>query len=84
MVNMTLAGGFEFDDSPIGHVVVPNITPDPETGIGKWTEAEIVSALRNGKRPDGTIIGPPIIARRMAVAAGSDGGDQIFRLISTY
>ena len=29
MANMTLAGGFEFDDGPIGHVVVPNITPDP-------------------------------------------------------
>jgi len=63
MVNMTLAGGFEFDDSPIGHVVVPNITPDPETGIGKWTEAEIVSALRNGNRPDGTVIGPPMPIR---------------------
>ena len=63
MAKMTLAGGFEFDDSPIGHVVVPNITPDPETGIGKWTEAEIVSALRNGKRPDGTIIGPPMPIR---------------------
>jgi hypothetical protein len=36
MTNMTLAGGFEFDDGPIGHVVVSNITPDPETGIGKW------------------------------------------------
>ena len=29
MANMTLAGGFEFDDGLIGHVVVPNITPDP-------------------------------------------------------
>src|ERR1700758_3663606 len=36
MTNMTLAGGFEFDDGPIGHVVVSNITSDPETGIGKW------------------------------------------------
>src|SRR5215475_3010594 len=63
MANMTLAGGFEFDDGPIGHVVVSNITPDPETGIGKWTEAEIVSALRNGKRPDGTVIGPPMPIR---------------------
>jgi hypothetical protein len=44
MANMTLAAGFEFDDGPIGHVVVRNITPDPETGVGKWTDAEIVSA----------------------------------------
>lgn len=57
---MALAGGFEFDDGPIGHVVGPNISPDPETGIGKWTEAQIVTALRDGKRPDDTIIGPPM------------------------
>jgi hypothetical protein len=31
-----------------------------ETGIGKWSEADIVVALRNGKRPDGSIIGPPM------------------------
>jgi mono/diheme cytochrome c family protein len=30
-----LAGGFEFDDPGIGHVIIPNITPDKETGIGK-------------------------------------------------
>jgi mono/diheme cytochrome c family protein len=63
MADMALAGGFEFDDGPIGHVVVRNITPDPETGIGKWTEAQIVTALRDGKRPDGTVIGPPMPIR---------------------
>jgi mono/diheme cytochrome c family protein len=57
---MALAGGLEFDDAPIGHVVGPNITPEPETSIGRWTEAQIVTALRDGKRPDGTIIGPPM------------------------
>jgi mono/diheme cytochrome c family protein len=54
-----LAGGLEFDIPP-AHVVTPNITPDAETGIGRWSEAEIVTALRDGKRPDGTIIGPPM------------------------
>jgi cytochrome c553 len=54
-----LAGGFEFDGE-VGHIVMPNITPDPETGIGKWTEAEIVVASRDGKRPDGSLIGPPM------------------------
>jgi len=39
MANMELAGGSEFEDGQIGHVVVRNITPDPETGIGRWTEA---------------------------------------------
>src|SRR5271166_4351709 len=60
-----LSGGFEFDED-VGHVIGSNITPDRETGIGTWTEAEIITALRDGKRPDGTIIGPPmpIIAYR--------------------
>lgn len=54
-----LTGGFEFDDD-VGRVVGPNITPDPDTGIGNWTEAQIVTAMRDGKRPDGTLIGPPM------------------------
>lgn len=54
-----LAGGAE-ENLEAGHIVMPNITPDPATGIGKWTEAEIVVALRDGKRPDGSLIGPPM------------------------
>lgn len=56
---MELAGGREFDIEA-GHVVGPNITPDRETGIGDWSIGQIVYALRNGKRPDGTLIGPPM------------------------
>jgi mono/diheme cytochrome c family protein len=54
-----LSGGYGFDE-PFGHAVASNITPDPETGIGKWTIDQIAFALRNGKRPDGTTIGPPM------------------------
>jgi mono/diheme cytochrome c family protein len=32
--------------------VVPNITPDPKTGIGDWSEAEIVSFMKDGMMPD--------------------------------
>lgn len=56
---MELAGGLEIKD-PGFTVYTPNITPDPETGIGKWTDAQIITAIREGKRPDGTIIGPPM------------------------
>lgn len=38
----------------------PNITPDRRTGIGEWTDEEIVIAIREGVRPDGSIIGPPM------------------------
>ncbi|GIX49350.1 MAG: hypothetical protein KatS3mg131_3561 [Candidatus Tectimicrobiota bacterium] len=33
--------------------VVPNITPDPETGIGRWSDDELVDYLRTGIKPDG-------------------------------
>jgi mono/diheme cytochrome c family protein len=38
--------------------VVPNITSDRETGIGNWTDDQILTALREGRRPDGSLIGP--------------------------
>jgi mono/diheme cytochrome c family protein len=54
-----LAGGSVFDEPPF-RAVAPNITPDPETGIGRWTDAQIATAIREGKRPDSSIIGPPM------------------------
>jgi mono/diheme cytochrome c family protein len=56
---MELAGGFTVTDDAFV-AVAPNITPDPETGIGRWTDAQIIAAIREGKRPDGSIIGPPM------------------------
>ncbi len=38
--------------------VVPNITSDRETGVGAWTDEELVAAIREGRRPDGSLIGP--------------------------
>src|ERR1041384_7746419 len=46
-----LSGGFEFEDPGLGHIVGTNITPHAETGIAQWSEAEIVTPLRDGKRP---------------------------------
>ncbi len=54
-----LAGGTPFREG-FGTAYAPNITPDPETGIGKWTDNQIITAIREGKRPDGTVIGPPM------------------------
>lgn len=56
---MELAGGMPFVEKPFT-AYAPNITPDPETGIGRWTDEQIVRAIREGKRPDGSIIGPPM------------------------
>lgn len=35
-----------------------NLTPDRETGLGSWSEAEIVKAVRQGIRPDGRVLAP--------------------------
>lgn len=37
-----------------------NLTPDAETGLGKWSEKQIVDALRTGVRPDGSTLAPPM------------------------
>jgi mono/diheme cytochrome c family protein len=39
--------------TPFGTFHGPNITPHPEAGIGRWTEADFVRAMRQGVRPDG-------------------------------
>ena len=36
----------------------PNLTPDRETGLGAWSEGDIVTAVRTGARPDGRILAP--------------------------
>jgi mono/diheme cytochrome c family protein len=47
-----LAGGRGLKTS-FGTFYTPNITPDPETGIGRWTEADFINALRKGVSPKG-------------------------------
>jgi mono/diheme cytochrome c family protein len=41
-----------------GTVVAPNITPDPETGIGTWTDGEKIRAIREGVDRDGRALFP--------------------------
>ena len=54
-----LAGQLVVDDETMtAHA--PNITQDTETGIGAWTDDQIVTAIRDGLRPDGSLIGPPM------------------------
>jgi mono/diheme cytochrome c family protein len=47
-----LAGGRELK-TPFGSFFGPNITAHPEAGIGKWSDADFIRALRQGRRPDG-------------------------------
>jgi mono/diheme cytochrome c family protein len=46
------SGGLRFDEPPFD-VTAPNITPDKDTGIGNWTDAQIKTMLLTGKNPHG-------------------------------
>src|ERR1700755_122684 len=46
------SGGLRFNEPPFD-VTAPNITPDKETGIGEWTDAQIKTMLLTGQNPHG-------------------------------
>lgn len=45
-------GGRRYE-GPFGTVYSTNLTSDPETGLGKWTDEQVVTAIRLGRRPSG-------------------------------
>jgi len=53
-----LAGGMRVSAWPWGVWFSRNLTPDAETGLGRWTEAEIVAALTRGVSRDGRRLDP--------------------------
>jgi len=69
--------GFEIPG--LGVFVAPNLTPDVDTGLGKWTEDQIVTALQTGKRPDGRELAPIMPWRAFANLTKSDA-----RAIAVY
>lgn len=69
---MELAGMAPLEDNPGFTANAPNITQDEETGIGNWTDDEIMISIREGRRPDGTIIGPPMPINRYRNLSDND------------
>src|SRR5262249_1282171 len=51
------AGGLAMQ-TPFGIIYSPNITPDKETGIGNWTDAQFIKAMRQGISPHNTYYYP--------------------------
>ena len=45
--NRPFAGGLAIA-TPFGKIYSPNITPDPDTGIGQWTDADFMRAMHEG------------------------------------
>ncbi len=48
-----LRGGMRFAAMPLGVVYSKNLTPDPDTGIGRYTDGQIARMMRYSVRPDG-------------------------------
>lgn len=50
--------GDVFPEKEVGVLIAPNLTPDPETGLGKWTDGEKLRAIREGVSRDGHALFP--------------------------
>ncbi len=53
-----LSGGHEFRDWRLGRIRAANLTPDSATGLGGWSDAEVVRALRTGVDNEGHVLAP--------------------------
>ena len=62
--------GFEIPN--LGVFYGPNLTPDATTGLGGWSEEQIVTALTTGERPDGRILAPIMPWRAFASLTKTD------------
>ena len=69
----TFAGGLPML-TPFGTLFTPNITPDDQYGIGKWTSDDFYRSLHNGRSKDGSLLYPamPFTAYTKVTRADSD------------
>jgi mono/diheme cytochrome c family protein len=56
----------------LGVFAGPNLTPDKQTGLGNWTEDQIITAFTTGKRPDGRILAPIMPYEALASLTNAD------------
>jgi len=68
------AGGLNIE-TPFGTFYSPNITPDVETGIGSWTKADFIRALKKGQGPKGENYFPVFPYLYFANMTDEDVGD---------
>jgi mono/diheme cytochrome c family protein len=68
-------------DTPFGTLYATNLTPDDETGIGRWTAAEFRRALRHGRSRDGRLLYPafPYPSYTLVTSADADALYAYFR-----
>ena len=72
------AGGLPMK-TPFGTLYTSNITPDPQTGIGKWTADQFYQMMHNGRFPDGGLVYPAMPFASYTKVTREDS-DAIYRL----
>ena len=75
-------GTVGFEIPGLGIYFPPNLTGDAETGLGRWTDAEIVAAIREGVRRDGRMLAPAMPANDYAALSDADAADLVAYLRS--
>jgi len=75
------AGGLAMP-TPFGTLYSSNITPDAETGIGKWSADDFYRTLHNGRFPDGGLIYPAMPFASYTKVTRADS-DAIFAYLKT-
>jgi mono/diheme cytochrome c family protein len=58
---VALKGGTRFAAPPLGAIYSKNLTPDPQTGIGRYTDGQIARMMRFSVRPDGRASVQPLM-----------------------
>jgi mono/diheme cytochrome c family protein len=78
-----LGGGtVGFQIPQLGTFYPPNLSPHPEAGLGGWSDADIVRAVRTGTRPDGRELAPIMPWRSYAALSDDDARDLVAYLRS--
>jgi mono/diheme cytochrome c family protein len=68
--------------TPFGAIHVPNITPDDETGIGRWTADDFHRMMRTGVSRDGTLLYPAMPFAQYTKVTRADN-DAIFAYLQS-
>lgn len=73
---LPLRGGLPFPLGPLGMIYSANLTPDPETGIGRYSDGQLARVLRHAVLPDGRATLGPLMPY------GDMGDDDLTAVVS--
>lgn len=76
-----MAGDYSLE-TPFGTIYTANLTPDPETGIGKWNADDFYKAMTKGMEPDGRRLYPAFPYTHFTILKREDS-DALFAYLKT-